>query len=117
VIPPRTFEITESSAFPVPFDGREGSGGAGSQPFTVSLRHTLPGENITSKWFVYDAAGREVQQGGAWLESAQNKVDAMVWDGRSHNGGQLMGGIYFYQIILATEDGLKQSVGGKFIKL
>ena len=117
VIPPRTFEITESSAFPVPFDGREGSGGAGSQPFTVSVRHTLPGENITSKWFVYDAAGREVQQGGAWLESAQNKVDAMVWDGRSHNGGQLMGGIYFYQIILTTEDGLKQSVGGKFIKL
>jgi hypothetical protein len=114
VIPPRTFEITESSAFPVPFDGREGSG---SQPFTVSVRHTLPGENITSKWFVYDAAGREVQQGGAWLESAQNKFDAMVWDGRSHNGGQLMGGIYFYQIILTTEDGLKQSVGGKFIKL
>ena len=117
VIPPRTFEITESSAFPVPFDGRESSGSGGAPAFTVTLRHTLPGENITSKWFVYDAAGREVQTGGIWLESAKNKVEAMVWDGRSHNGGQLMGGVYFYQIVLTTEDGLKQSVGGKFIKL
>ena len=117
VIPPRTFEITESHSFPVPFDGREASGSAGSQPFTVSVRHTLPGENITSQWMVIDAAGREVRRGDVWLESAQNKVDAMVWDGRSNSGEQLMGGVYFYQIVLTTEDGLKQSVGGKFIKL
>ena len=117
VIPPRTFEITESNSFPVPFDGRESSGSAGSQPFTVSVRHTLPGENITSNWMIFDATGREVRRGEAWFESAQNKVDAMVWDGRSNSGEQLMGGIYFYQILLTTEDGLKQSVGGKFIKL
>jgi hypothetical protein len=101
----------------VPFDGRESSGSAGSQPFTVSVRHTLPGENITSNWMIFDATGREVRRGEAWFESAQNKVDALVWDGRSNSGEQLMGGIYFYQIVLTTEDGLKQSVGGKFIKL
>lgn len=117
VIPPRSFEITESHSYPVPFDGRESSGSAGSQPFKVSVRHTLPGENITSNWIIYDAAGREVQKGAELFESAPNKFDAMTWDGRSHNGSQLMGGVYFYQIILITDDGLKQSVGGKFIKL
>jgi hypothetical protein len=117
VIPPRTFEITESHSYPVPFDGRESSGSAGSQPFTVSIRHTLPGENITSNWIIYDAAGREVQKGIELVESAPNKFDAITWDGRSHNGSQLMGGVYYYQIILTTDDGLKQTVGGKFIKL
>jgi flagellar hook assembly protein FlgD len=77
----------------------------------------LPGENITSNWIIYDAAGREVQKGIELVESAPNKFDAITWDGRSHNGSQLMGGVYYYQIILTTDDGLKQTVGGKFIKL
>jgi hypothetical protein len=38
------------------------------------------------------------------------------WDGRSSSGADLQGGVYFYQVLLLTEDGLEAKVGGKFVK-
>jgi hypothetical protein len=38
------------------------------------------------------------------------------WDGRTQNGAEIYGGVYFYQLLVLTEDGLENQVGGKFVK-
>lgn len=106
VIPPRTLEITESRAYPVPFQDE----------LKVWVQHTLPGENITARWKITDAQGRVVDQGETFHESAQAKLTVIDWNGTSSSGAQLQGGVFFYQVILITEDGLENQVGGKFVK-
>jgi len=107
VIPPRTLEITHSMAYPVPF----------RDELKVSVQHTLPGENITAKWSLMDAQGRVVHQGETFHESAPAKMVVIDWDGRTSGGAELQGGVFFYQVILLTEDGLENQVGGKFVKV
>jgi len=82
----------------------------------VWVQHSLPGENLTVKWKVMDASGRVLANGQQWQESAQAKMTVIDWDGRSSSGADLQGGIYFYQVLLLTEDGLEAKVGGKFMK-
>jgi hypothetical protein len=106
VIPPRTFEITESTAFPVPTKDQ----------LNVSVEHTLPGENLTANWKILDAQGRTLVSGESYHESAPARFTVINWDGITHHGNAVQGGIYFYQIHLSTEDGLENHVGGKFIK-
>jgi hypothetical protein len=38
------------------------------------------------------------------------------WDGKTQNGAEIQGGVFFYQVIVLTEDGLENTVGGKFVK-
>ena len=106
VIPPRTLEITGSSAYPVPFHDE----------LKVWVQHTLPGENLTAKWKILDAQGRVLQQGETFHESAPAKMTVIDWDGRSSSGAEIQGGVFFYQVVLVTEDGLENQVGGKFVK-
>ncbi|MBM3937857.1 MAG: hypothetical protein FJ333_04275, partial [Sphingomonadales bacterium] len=107
VIPPRTLEITHSMAYPVPF----------RDELKVSVQHTLPGENITARWSLMDAQGRVVRQGETFHESAPAKMVVIDWDGKTSSGAELQGGVFFYQVILLTEDGLENQVGGKFVKV
>jgi hypothetical protein len=106
VIPPRTLEVTGSGAFPQPF----------YDELNVWVQHSLPGENLTVKWKVMDASGRVLADGQQWQESAQAKMTVIDWDGKSSSGADLQGGVYFYQVLLLTEDGLEAKVGGKFVK-
>jgi hypothetical protein len=106
VIPPRTLEITGSAAYPVPFQDE----------LKVWIQHTLPGENLTVKWKILDAQGRLIREGESFHESAPAKMTVIDWDGRTQNGAEIYGGVYFYQLLVLTEDGLENQVGGKFVK-
>lgn len=106
VIPPRTLEITKSAAYPVPFQDE----------LHVWVQHTLPGENLTVKWKIMDAQGRVIADGDSFHESAPAKLTVIDWDGKTQNGAEIQGGVFFYQVIVLTEDGLENTVGGKFVK-
>jgi hypothetical protein len=106
VIPPRTLEITGYAAYPVPFQDE----------LKVWIQHTLPGENLTVKWKILDAQGRLIREGESFHESAPAKMTVIDWDGRTQNGAEIYGGVYFYQLLVLTEDGLENQVGGKFVK-
>jgi flagellar hook assembly protein FlgD len=99
-------EITGSAAYPVPFQDE----------LKVWIQHTLPGENLTVKWKILDAQGRLIREGESFHESAPAKMTVIDWDGSTQNGAEIYGGVYFYQLLVLTEDGLENQVGGKFVK-
>lgn len=106
VIPPRTLEVFSTGAYPQPF----------SETVKVWVEHTLPGENLTVRWKILDASGRELAGEQVWKESAEAKMTVIDWDGKGSFGQALNAGIYFYQIVIITEDGLENRVGGKLVK-
>jgi hypothetical protein len=54
--------------------------------------------------------------GDSFHESAPAKLTVIDWDGKTQNGAEIQGGVFFYQVIVLTEDGLENTVGGKFVK-
>jgi hypothetical protein len=63
-----------------------------------------------------DAQGRVIADGDSFHESAPAKLTVIDWDGKTQNGAEIQGGVFFYQVIVLTEDGLENTVGGKFVK-
>jgi hypothetical protein len=57
-----------------------------------------------------------IREGESFHESAPAKMTVIDWDGRTQNGAEIYGGVYFYQLLVLTEDGLENQVGGKFVK-
>lgn len=106
VIPPRTLEISSHGAFPVPFKDQ----------LTVWIRQSLPGETLRVEWKIVDQIGRKIVQGEEVFEMSKAKIEIVRWNGQGINGNLVGPGLYFYEVLIKTEDGMEKAVGGKFIK-
>lgn len=112
VVPARTFKITSSGASPNPFE----------QSTKLWFEHTLPGEDLQVEWNVCDVSGALVAKGTKHVEAAfaVNKLeidlrnDVMI-ENQTAVSNNLSAGIYFYQIVVRTTDGLSSKCGGKII--
>jgi hypothetical protein len=106
VLDPDAFRISESKAYPNPFqDG-----------VTLSFTHNLAGNDVIAAIRIFDAQGRRLVERDQQLTEITSTESRLQWDGTIENGYTVENGMYLFQVELTTADGRKASFSGKIIK-
>ena len=92
--------------FPNPFD----------QQTTFLIDHNQPGADLTVEIRIFDQMGKLVDKMVTNYENSPSTISDVSWNGTNGHGGQLVKGIYLYQIIVtSTSSGDKKIENKKMI--
>lgn len=79
---------------------------------TFSFQHNRAGEELDVAVRVYNRAGQQIVTLRERFTATGNVQNTITWDGRTANGAQISGGLYFYELVVkvpATGEELSQT--------
>jgi hypothetical protein len=79
--------------------------------------HNRPYETLQVQIEVYSASGKLVWNTYRTVETDGFTCREITWDGRDHFGKKIGKGVYFYRLVVTTQDGKKKEKWEKLVKL
>ncbi len=80
-----------------------------------NIEHNRPGEELEIVIRIYDLSGNLVHLLQNQVYSSGYRIDPPSWQGNTHDGATLGGGLYVYKVIVRSESGEEAAGAGRLI--